>query len=243
MNTEVKRSKVLVFMITGCFLFIGTALGQTVGQTREEVGGMGYSVLGTSILKVDALNEKLEFYGYSPFCRNFFTVGGGGHAVKGRLVIGGEGGSLLGDSEPGGISKSTLIMGYGMFNAGYTLVSAKGFRLYPLAGIGAGGMKFTVTEASGTVSFDDILETPGRSSAMSAMGLLLSLSLGADYVLSFSAGENERGGPYIGVRAGYMLSPFTGNLKLDDADVTDAPSFGYSGPFIKVLIGGGAYVK
>jgi hypothetical protein len=243
MKRKIKRNLALVLLIIGCILFVGNASGQTTGQTGGEVGGMGYSILGTSVLKVDALNERLENYGYSPFSKNFFTVGGGGHAVKGRFLLGGEGGSLLGNSETAGNSKSTLIMGYGMFNIGYTLISAKDFRLYPLAGIGAGAMKFTVTESSGTVSFNDILETPGRSSVMSSESFILSISLGADYVISLSGNEEERGGPYIGVRAGYTLSPFSSKLKLDDADVTGAPEMGFSGLFIKVLIGGGAYVK
>lgn len=243
MKKETKRISSLALLIVGCIMLAGNARGQATGQTGYEIGGMGYSILGTSILKVDALNERLESYGYSPFSRNFFTVGGGGHAIKGRLLIGGEGGSLLGDCEEGGNSKSTLMMGYGMFDIGYTLISAKDFRLYPMAGIGGGAIKFTVTESEGTVSFNDILETPGRSAFMSAGSLILSLSLGADYVLSFSSSENERGGPYIGIRAGYTLSPFMSKLKIDDTEVTSAPEIGFSGPFIKVMIGGGAYVK
>lgn len=243
MKREIKRSSALVLLIIGCILFAGNSRGQAISQSGYGAGGLGYAVLGSSFLKVDKLNERLVSYGYSPFSKSFFTVGGGGHAIINRLIVGGEGGSMLGESVPDGGRESSLIIGYGLFNIGYSLVSTGNLRLYPMAGIGAVGMEFTIAESSGTVSFNDILETPGRSSILSAGGLLISLSLGADYVINLSNTENERGGPYIGVRAGYNLCPFSSDMSLDDNDVTGAPKMGFGGPFIKVLIGGGAYVK
>jgi len=94
-----------------------------------------------------------------------------------------------------------------------------------------------------SLSFDEILQIPARSSVMSKGGLVLNLALGAEYLLKFVEDESGRGGMLLGVRAGYTVSPFKGKLGMDEIEISGAPKMGITGPYIRIMIGGGAIGK
>jgi len=218
--------------------------GQEKKQPIKENGGMGYSMFGSTFLNVSDLNTKLENSGYSTFSDNFFSAGGGGHAIiNNKWIVGGEGHTLLSDSETSGNYSNSLIASYGFFDLGYIVFSIGDLRIYPIIGLGAGEMKFKISRKLTSLSFDDILDTPERNSEISKSGFLLNLSLGTDYLINFSKNENERGGMLLGVRAGYCLSPSKGHWEMGDVEISGAPDLGFSGPYIRFMIGGGGFSK
>jgi len=244
MNRKARKITALTLLIVVGVFFAGNSRGQGNASAVREFGGMGYSMFGRSIINLTDLNKKFESNGYSTISEKFFAVGGGGHAIiNNRLIIGGEGYSLLGESVTSGNYTNSVIAGCGFINVGYNIFSVKDFRIYPLAGLGAGVMNLKIYEDIESLSFDEILQIPARSSVMSKGGLVLNLALGAEYLLKFTEDESGRGGMLLGVRAGYTVSPFKGKLGMDEIEISGAPKMGITGPYIRIMIGGGAIGK
>ena len=55
--------------------------------------------------------------------------------------------------------------------------------------------------------------------------------------------EKGKGGMVLGVRAGYTFSPFKGDWNMDDLEISGAPETGITGPYIRLMIGGGGFGK
>ena len=110
------NSKTKVFLITCTvvvlFLSVSTAYG-------KEKAGMGYFLGGVGLVFESDNNSVI------------YSLGGGGHSIKNRLILGGEGHSCFGPGNAGG---------YGFFNIGYAIVSSDKLILYPLLGVGGGAL-------------------------------------------------------------------------------------------------------
>jgi hypothetical protein len=93
------RTQVLtiITVITMSVLLVSPSQGRKHEATIDVSGGRGYVVMGTSMLDIDELNTSLSNAGYSELSDNFFTLGGGGHAIINRIIIGGEGHGLMAD--------------------------------------------------------------------------------------------------------------------------------------------------
>jgi len=244
MKTQFKRIAAYILLLIISFLWANFTQGQKIKATSIESGGMGYSILGKSFINLGDLNSHLESRGYTAMSDNFFTVGGGGHAIMGnRWIIGGEGFSLLGDDVTGNNHKQSITIGCGFFNLGYVVYSIHDLIVYPMLGIGGGGMSFKISEDISSVTFDNILDDPERNTEITTSEFLLDLGGGISYLLSFGKDETDMGGMFIGIRGGYMISPFRGDWMLDDIEITGAPDMGIKGPYIRIMIGGGAITR
>lgn len=147
-----------------CFSF-GTCI--VYGQEKEQIArgkiGMGYFMGGAGILSESGSNAMI------------YSLGGGGHSLRNRLIIGGEGHSSFGSDNAGG---------YGFFDLGYALLVTDSIVLYPLVGIGGGAMT-RVAEPSVSkcallnpaIGFDYLLYRKDKS------GILLGLRLGYAFTL------------------------------------------------------------
>ena len=235
------KTKLTLISLLVLFL-IFSSMSFTQEKAKKSGGGRGYCMMGWSMLDIDELNALLKSKDYKEFSNNFFSIGGGGHGIVNKLIIGGQGGTFIGGEETitlnGGTSKTTLIGGYGLFDIGYLVYSKKGLNVYPLLGLGGGGLTFKVAEVS-TPSFEDLLENPKRNVELNYGGFLVNVSLGVDYLIKFAEDETGAGGLIIGFQAGYMLAPFTHDWKMDENDVTGGPDIGFNGPYVKIMFGGG----
>lgn len=200
-------------------------------------GGAGFFAIGTNAVGIDALNDRLDAAGYPTFGAAFLSLGGGGYSVVGgRVLLGGEGHGLIRPAQTVGGRDVTVGGGYGLATLGYLAVARSNWRVYPQLGLGAGG--FTVDIGStGEAAFDDVLDDPNRRAELTRGSLLVSLAANATYTFS---GPDEAGGFRIGLQAGYLLAPLSGDWQLDDTALDDAPdTSGFGGPFVRLLIGGG----
>jgi len=216
------------------FLLAGTVSGKAAGPE----GGAGYLMLGVNSTSISGLNESLMAGGYSAHPRRFFSLGGGGHAVIGRLILGGEGQTLAGREAGNPAYKTTLSGGFGLFNLGYVLCSGEDFMIYPLAGIGAGEIDLEIMER-GTASFEEVLDNPGRGSKLATSGFLLNLAVGAEKIVRLGGGR--RGGLILGIRAGYIFAPVKGGWELDKLEIPGGPGISLQGPYLRLLIGAGGW--
>jgi hypothetical protein len=206
-------------------------------HAEHREGGAGYFAIGTNVLGVDALNDRLDAFGYPTFGSAFLSLGGGGYGVVGgRVLLGGEGHGLIRPSQSVGGRDVSVGGGYGLATIGYLAVAQSNWRVYPQLGVGAGGFSVDIGSAGAATEFDDVLDDPNRSAELSRGSLLVSLALNATYELS---GPGEAGGFRIGVQAGYLFAPYSSDWRLDQDALSDGPDAGFDGPFIRLLIGGG----
>lgn len=73
------------------------------------------------------------------------------------------------------------------------MFGGEGLIIYPIVGIGGGGLNITISE-KGSYDFHEIMNNPKRGIELSNGGFITSLSLGTDYLLSFSTDEENKGG-------------------------------------------------
>jgi len=104
-----------------------------------------------------------------------YSAGGGGHSLKNRLVLGGEGYSSFGPHNAGG---------YGFFDIGYAPVITGTVVIYPLVGIGGGAMTRDADDSvskcallNPSLGFDYLLYRKDRS------GVLLGLRAGYTFTI------------------------------------------------------------
>lgn len=238
MRKKAKIVTTLVIVAMMCLFSVSIAQAQ-----GKEGAGMGYFMYGGSKIGINTLNASLEDKGYAKLSDNFISTGGGGQGIIGKLIIGGEGHGLGGKQTTSGSYKSSLSAGYGFFNLGYLIYSTGHLNVYPLLGLGAGGITLKILETGTAPSFDDILDDPKRGVELSTGGFLLNLALGTEYFLILGRDERGEGGLVFGLRIGYTLAPFKRDWEMDGEYISDGPKMGITGPYIRLMIGGGGMSK
>jgi hypothetical protein len=204
-----------------------------------ETGGRGFFMIGVEQLDLTQLNEALATHGYPTFSERFLSLGGGGFAIRDRLIIGAEGHAVVQSDKTtaDGEFRTRVMGGYGMFDIGYHILRAGRVAFYPIIGIGGGATALEITERS-TLDFEDVLDQPRRGARVTSAALLVGGGLGVEYFVA--ASRTRRGGFIIGARAGFNYAPLESNWKLDRTDIAGGPDAGFTGPYVRVAIGGGS---
>jgi hypothetical protein len=134
--------------------------------------------------------------------------------------------------------RANVSGGYGMFRFGYAVVEAGRFSLYPMFGVGGGGLTLELT-TDGNAEFDALLLGERQQASVSRGGLLFDAALGADYRVPFVRRDRDEGFVLVGLRASYTYAPAMGGWSTDAGDVGEGPDAELTGPSIHVLIGVG----
>lgn len=221
--------------------FVAPALAFCDERTKEGGGGGGFA-FGMSRFDPGELSTKLEAKGFSALEENSVSFGGGGYGVIGNVLLGGEGHGSQQDVFTSA-SEASISTGYGFFNAGYIVFSEKGLRLFPMIGIGGGGINLRIAERGAAPTFDEILDDPGRETNISTGGILFQFALGIDYLLRLGGDEKGGGGLLFGIRAGYIYAPTKASWKMEDMDVLGGPDVRVTGPYVRFMFGGGGFGK
>ncbi len=108
------KTKVFIIVCIIAVLFISVSTAHGI-----EKAGMGYFLGSVGMLSESGNNSVI------------YSLGGGGHAIRNKLILGGEGHSCFGPANAGG---------YGFFNIGYAIISSDKLKLYPLLGVGVGAL-------------------------------------------------------------------------------------------------------
>ncbi len=230
---------VLISTLLVC-LVAGLATGAGARERRGE--GHGYFYAGTSFLELDKLNDALTAQGYPSFSTQLFSMGGGGHAFIGRIVLGGQGHALFSKSKDVVIGstpyKTSLSAGIGMFDLGYVVTPPGRLKVFPMVGIGGGGMEMTIVEKQ-PPAFEEILKNPARGANLSMGIFLLNFALGLDYLVVTGRDKGGMGGLVLGLEVGYTFTPFFAAWSADEIEITGGPDTGVTGPYVRLKIGGG----
>jgi hypothetical protein len=163
------------------------------------------------------------------------------------LMLGGEWAGLGLDGEAHEGRDVGLGGGYGTVGVGYALELSSRARVYPRLGVGGGGMGLWIdTETEDEeLDWDEALADPDaaqvepeREWVLSHGGIVVDLGAG----LELLPGERGRG-PMIGLRLGYLATPFTTGWKLDGTGngipASGGPDATIAGPYVRVVVGVG----
>jgi len=224
------------------FLFSSLILlpGYSKAEKPQKGGGLGYFMIGAATVDLSDLNAALRTAGYPKLSNRFLSMGGGGLAFINKLIIGGEGSGLNENSVTANGNKLSFQGGYGMFQMGYLLFKTKQVNVYPLLGIGGGGLELKIAQQNQSVDFGKILKNPTGCAQFSSGAFLVNLGLGGHYFLGSKGNKkSEASGFFVGFRLGYLLALTSKNWDLENGTVLNAPKTAFSGPYFQLTIGGG----
>lgn len=149
MFTHVRPTTGLATIVAAVLLYPSFSQAQEAdaGTLRE---GRGYVTVGLGVLDLGSLNDRMGLNGYPAFPDRMLAIGGGGHAIRDRWLLGGEGRALIGRTKDATRANQndelSLTGGAGFFNLGYLIVKRRELHVYPLLGLGAGGIQMKITE-------------------------------------------------------------------------------------------------
>ncbi len=235
-----------ILILTAAFVAIfslqmsGTALAENCLADKDF---RVYLNLGGSTIDIDPLNTRLASKGYSEFSDGFGTAGIGAYIKgTGRFLIGLEAAGLAGERTSFTLGSdhysSRLYGGYGFLNAGYIVFSSKRFEVFPLVGVGFGkvNMKF------GKTSFDEILDNPQNETYITTYGMLLNASLQTDFKIWASKGDSGMKSITLGIRGGYIGTPFEAGWYQNEFELSGAPDGGITGSYFAIVLGGSGFL-
>jgi hypothetical protein len=178
--TTSKKAFIGINLLFVIFISAAMVYGQEEISAAQLRFGMGYFMGGVGMFSESGNNSII------------YSVGGGGHSLKNRFIIGGEGHSSFGTDNAGG---------YGFFDIGYAVLISDTLVLYPLIGIGGGAMTRPVDPSVSScallnpaVGFDYLIHRKSKS------GILLGLRLG--YIFTLYSDTWDWSMPYIRILIG-----------------------------------------
>jgi len=202
-------------------------------------GGMGYFTFGVTQFDFKNLNKELWLNGFPELNENIISFGGGGHFQIKRFIIGGEGQGFLASKTSNENYSTYGTGGYGFFNFGVAIYQKNKFSSYALIGLGGGGYSIDISE-NGEVDFDNIMAGDFKQIHLTGGGFLMNFSVGTDFFVLGNTSDDGVGGISVGLRFGYTLD-VANSWSTENQVISNMPTSNMSGPFVKILIGGGGF--
>jgi hypothetical protein len=229
---------------TGLFaLALGAGGAEDAGAQPRwlRLPDAGFVAAGVSGVATGALDERLAARGFPTFGRTARAASLGTYwRLPSGVMLGGEWhGIIFGERLHDG-REVGLGGGYGTLGVGYAAELSSRARVYPRLGLGVGGLGLWVEREGEVVGFDDALTRPQpaaereREQVLSRAGVVVDLGAG----LELLPGGRGRG-PLLGLRLGYLATPFTTRWHRDDVPVSGGPNATLAGPYIRAVVGVG----
>jgi len=208
-------------------------------EINSSGGGKGFFMFGWIKSDLNDLNARLVKSNYPELSKNQFSFGGGGFGKINRIMIGGQGHGFSSNIITKGNYNLKYSGGYGLFDLGYVFFSLSGVDIFSMIGFGGGGILIDIYENK-PIRFDEILDNPKRGVQLSSAGFLINFSFGLDYLINLSDQSNDRGGIALGLRLGYLFSPYMSDWKIsEEVDALNGPKPNMNGFYLHFMIGGG----
>lgn len=203
---------------------------------KQEGSGsfnIGYANLSNSDF------QKFLPEGFGQLSESYLLLGGEGYALKGNFLMGGSGQAIIGKDESNNNLKTEVSGGMGFLNLGYAIINNEKLKIFPMLGIGGGGMELRISEDT-DLSLTNIIEEPGREITLEVANFILDFSVGLDYIPTLYMAKNgkEGGGFKTGIRVGYLLGFNNDNWEYGGGDIKGAPDFSLNSFYVKLVIGG-----
>ena len=231
--------KVSIITFFSCLLLsYSTKAQEAQKNNKNESMGCGAFSIGYGYMDV----SKLQVFvpdDISKFGSDHLVIGGTGHAIINRFVIGGSGFGITGD----GVKTDSLIVnvsgGVGTFDLGYLILNKNKIKIYPLLGIGGSGFGLQISK-NRNYSVNQIKNDPGQEINISHGGFIADISININIIpnLNYDEKKNSYGGFMTGFKIGYLYSIPSSDWKFSGGNITNGPDFGLSMFYVKLLIGG-----
>lgn len=224
---------------------VGPAQAQSANGVAES-GGRAYLALGGAAPDADALNRRLSSSGHPTIAETVPTIGAGGHAVMNRWIVGAEGHAFIVPEKAAMFGsrhiERSVRAASAFADVGYLILKRSNLHVYPLIGIGGGGMELRFSDRS-PGSFDEVLANPRQTASLTVGGFLIQAAVGIERFLVLGGrdtgwGVTERGVTF-GIRAGYVFGPLQSDWKLQGTTASNGPDIAITGPYVRVVIGAG----
>lgn len=205
---------------------------------------VGYITFGACHLNLGKVSNYLKSHDCEPISNNYMMFGIGGFVISRKTVISVEYvRTLLKDnfSNPTGEFITHAKAKYTLANFGYLLKSDNGLIYYPYIGLGLGKIILRLTE-NNIDSFGNIFSSQ-RENESSKSSLFLNAGFAMDYFHKFNKKRNGKNNIVIGIRAGYIFSPFKNEWRVNQIKVHDGPDARLTGPYVRLTIGIGGWIE
>ena len=200
--------------------------------------GFGFIVPGVMWADIDNVNDYLASQGISRFKSVTPTLSFGGHREMKRLVFESVVTLRYWRDRVNENLRSTFFACDMVGNHGINVMpETLPVIVFPYFGFGVGfaSMYFR----SKTKKLEQLLASSEPDAMLWQAAFLLNAGGGADFLL-FKKGSEK--GMAIGIRAGYLFDPFSGNEDRDwwsgGTRIDDAPLFKQNGPYLRLILGG-----
>ncbi|MDX2284559.1 MAG: hypothetical protein NW241_10365 [Bacteroidia bacterium] len=199
----------------------------TAAQAQEIEGRSSfYLAVGAHALQLPELNARLDALDL-PQAPGAMTVSGFGGMYANRIVMGGEGFTVAQFAIQGSRAVD-LAGGAGYGFLGYEFVRTKRLSLYPLLGIGGGGLRISLQEQPDEDQFDAYAQGNAAGATFSSGWLLGQAALGLNYYGTY--------GQLMGLRIGAYTSPSRA-WESPFGELQNAPSDRLTGFYFSLLFG------
>jgi hypothetical protein len=210
----------------------------STATANAQVARGGFVGVGVHNNDVEDLNERLAAHGYPTFSENFLSFSGGYNWWTRSLVWSIDGHGLFQPAETNAGYETSLTSAYGLISLGLPIKPAQNVFLYPMISVGGGGAQLHIQNRS-NVSFDDLLDDPGRTADVSNASFLFGPRIGAHVLIRLGDKKEAPRGITLGLRGGYLFSAFESEwLELDHESINGGPKMNLGGPHIMFVIGG-----
>lgn len=148
-------------------------------QAQSQGEGFGGPMVGGIYYDMDDLNSRLSDLGFGQLDNTLFIIGGRAYGLIGdRVLMGGSGFGILGQTVQTDSVTARFSGGMGFFDFGYALLKINNYSLVPLIGIGGGGVTLNLEPRQlAAPSFDSVLLDPRRTASLSAAGFALKIGI------------------------------------------------------------------
>jgi hypothetical protein len=230
---------------------ISLAQEQKKSPKKEEWRVGLFLTSGFMPIDIDDLNSKLESKGYSTYSDNMRTYGAVLQFIVDKFVIETEFNEMVEKEITSGTRSPQFAYSanYLLVNFGYVVNEKYNLIVYPLIGVGIGGMNLMISENSSDRTFEDILIDPRRMGRTWEDRYILKISLGTDYQLnigSFGKDGETKIHLNIGLRVGQVFANLIEENSpwiIEGVELSDGPLTDITGPHIILMIGGGINFK
>jgi hypothetical protein len=193
---------------------------------------------GLADIDMDAMNGRLTRFGFDRIDTPVMSMGFGFNHRFNRFIGGMDWHFFVHNTPeyPDDSLRVEMRNWLWQLNYGADLIQTRSWSVYALGGLGLGHTRIWISEESGE-SFNGVLQDPGRSTYMAQTSFVLSATLGVDYRIEMRKKAHKTSYFTIGLKGGYLFSPYAGDWRTHAARIQDGPERGFNGPIGLLTLG------
>lgn len=204
----------------------------------------GNLTVGPGWFEAGELEDRLRAHGFDDVDTLGVLVGVSARVIFDVGLTLGASAAMFGRDAVQGPNAYEARSSYNMLRAeaGYALLHSPRWLLVPKLTLGGYSATLNLSDDR-DATFDELLDAPGTTTSVSSGSMLMGALL--DFAVRLAPGRADagaRGFLSVGLEGGYLYSvPFTRWHSNSGGEVDDGPDAPFTGAFVGLTVGGGAY--